>query len=508
VKLIFGLQLDNESLPKPMAEAGVHYAGPNKLLTLFELWLGLGGHPNDIEYMRVEQFRQALFKHQSEHAGAFYQKSFEADPFTTSAELLSRRDELMLAGWDFVKKPGTPPRLASLAEIEAIFHTTEEDGLRLAAGYADRFSDVLAALEDCTLPIEEAWVNEPMHLLPQHFQRFFKKISKKLGKEICELSLPHLTEAPTTDLQQFQLRLFATDRVNAGKVALKNDGSLLLLRSSRSSEAADWIAQFARLNWPPENESATSPCLLIAERSHLLDMALALEGQPSLGLQSSSLARPTLQILKLVTTFLWEPVNPYQVLEFVSLSVKPLADELATLIANQVAATPGIQGEGWYGMINRYFEELGENEPISLVSEQRRQYNFWFERRRYDRGRKAPKQEVIAIFDYLRQWAMSSFEEGGGRNQSLIVLSEQAKRIAQLLEALPEQELAYLEMERIVRTIYEPSPVVFQPREAGSLPYVQYPAAFTELHTAGTPAFFLQMVENRAGLAGAKRHNA
>ncbi len=462
-----------------MAEAGVHYAGPNKLLTLFELWLGLGGHPNDIEYMRVEQFRQALFKHLSEHAGAFYQKSFEADPFTTAAELLSRRDELMLAGWDLVKNPGTPPRLASLAEIEAIFHTTEEDGLRLAAGYADRFSDVLAALEDCTLPIEEAWVNEPMHLLPQHFQRFFKKISKKLGKEICELSLPHLTEAPTTDLQQFQLRLFATDRVNAGKVALKNDGSLLLLRSSRSSEAADWIAQFARLNWPPENESATSLCLLIAERSHLLDMALALEGQPSLGLQSSSLARPTLQILKLVTTFLWEPVNPYQVLEFVSLSVKPLADDLATLIANQVAATPGIQGEGWYGMINRYFEELTENEPISLVSEQRRQYNFWFERRRYDRGRKAPKQEVMAIFDYLRQWAMSSFEEGGGRNQSLIVLSEQAKRIAQLLEALPEQELAYLEMERIVRTIYEPSPVVFQPREAGSLPYVQYPAAFT-----------------------------
>ncbi|MBK8562280.1 MAG: PD-(D/E)XK nuclease family protein [Saprospiraceae bacterium] len=480
MKLIFGLQLDNESLPRPAAEAGVHYVGPNKLLALFELWFGLGGHPDDIEYLRVEQFRQALFRHLSGHEGAFYQKSFETDPFTTAAELLSRRDELLLSGWDFVKTSETPARLASIAEIEALFHEAEEEsGLQLAAGYADRFHAVLAAIDDGVLPIEDAWTNEPAQLLPRHFQRFFEKIGKSLGKEVRQLPLPHPPEAPSTDLQQFQLRLLNNGQTQPGKAGLKNDGSLLLLRASGSSEAAAWIAQLARLNWPVENEVSSKPCLLVAERSHSLDMALVHEGHPSLGLQSSSLARPTLQILKLVTVFLWEPVNPYQILEFVSLSVKPLADELATLIANQVAAMPGIQGEGWYAMINRYFEELTEKEPMAMVSEQRRQYNFWFERRRYDMGRKAPKQDVMAIFDYLRQWAMSAFEEGNGRNQSLIVLSEQAKRIAQLLSALPEQELGHLEMERIVRTIYEPSPVVFQPREAGSLPYVQHPAAFT-----------------------------
>jgi RecB family exonuclease len=479
VKLIFGLYLDNESLPRPAAEAGVHYVGPNKLLALLELWLGLGGHPNDIEYLRVEQFRQALFKHLSRHEEVFYQKSFEADPFTTAAELLSRRDELLLAGWDFEITPETPPRLASIAEIEAHFHTADEDGLQLAAGYADRFHAVLAALDGQRLPVEETWANEPVHLLPRHFQRFFEKIGKNLAQELGQLLLPQPHDLPTSDLRQFQLRLLANGQGQSGKATLKNDGSLLLLRTPRSSEAATWIAQLARLNWPGETEDAAKRCFLVAERSHSLDMALVQEGQPSLGLQSSSLARPTLQILKLVTVFLWEPVNPYQILEFVSLAVKPLADDLATLIANQVAAMPGIQGEGWYAMINRYFEELAEKEPMSVVNEQRRQYNFWFERRRYDMGRKAPKQEVMAIFDYLRQWAMSAFEEGNGRNQSLIVLSEQAKRIAQLLSALPEQELGHLEMERIVRTIYEPSPVVFQPREAGSLPYVQHPAAFT-----------------------------
>ena len=130
-------------------------------------------------------------------------------------------------------------------------------------------------------------------------------------------------------------------------------------------------------------------------------------------------------------------------------------------------------------MINRYFEELSENQPLSIVNEQRRQYNFWFERRRYDMWRTAPKVEVLAIFDYLRQWAIEAFEEGGSRNHSLIVLSQQAKRVAELLATLPEQELGHLELERIVRTIYEPSPVEFEPQEAGSLAYVQHPGAYT-----------------------------
>ncbi|MCC6724022.1 MAG: PD-(D/E)XK nuclease family protein [Saprospiraceae bacterium] len=479
MKLIFGLQLDNDSLPRPETEAGVHYTGPKGLLALIESWLGLGGHSNDIDYLRVEQYRQALIKHLAAHDHAFYQKSFEADPFTTSAELLSRRDELLLAGWDFQVTEDTPPRLSTIVEIEKSFLSETEDTTQLTAGYADRFHAVLTSLDESSLPIEEVCTNEPMALLPRHFQRFFEKLGKKLGKAVQELPLPSPTSIPNTDLQDFQHRLLANGQTKVKKSILKNDGSLLLLRARRSSEAASWIAQLAKLNWPVGSDTLAKPVFLISERSHALDMALMQEGQPSLGLQSSSLARPTLQILKLVTAFLWEPVNPYQVLEFVSLSVKPLADELATLIANHVAAMPGIQGEGWYAMVNRYFEQLTENESLTEVNEQRRQYNFWFERRRYDMGRKVPKNEVITIFDHLRQWAISAFEEGNGRNQSLIVLSEQAKRITELLNALPERELAHLELERIVRTIYEPSPVVFQPREIGSLPYVQHPAAFT-----------------------------
>ncbi len=480
MKLIFGLQLDNPPQPRPQAEAGNHYVGPKGLLSLFETWFGLGGHPNDIDYLRVEQYRQALLRHTDTCTmPPFYQKSFEADPFTTAAELLSRRDELLLAGWDFNITEATPPRLATVAEIGAVFQA-DPDGLQLAPGFADRFHAVLQVLDALPaapgpLPLTEVWVNEPLHLLPCHFQRFFEKLEKSTGLTVQPLHrhAPAQPVPPANDLQRFQQRLATTEPIKT-KETLKNDGSLLLLRARRASEAAAWLAQLIRLT-PP---NSPIPHFLISEKSRTLDMALIQEGQPSLGLQSTSLARPTLQLLKLVTAFLWEPVNPYHVLEFVSLSVKPLADDLATLIANQVAAMPGLQGEGWYAMINRYFEELAENEPLTVVNELRRQYNFWFERRRYDMGRTVPKGEVTVIFDYLRQWAVSAFEDGGGRNHSLIVLSQQAKRVSELLNALPEQELRHLELERIVRTIYEPSPVVLQPQEVGSLPYVQHPGAF------------------------------
>lgn len=52
------------------------------------------------------------------------------------------------------------------------------------------------------------------------------------------------------------------------------------------------------------------------------------------------LARPSLQILKLIPAFLWNPADPFKILEFASLAVKPLEDELSRRIAEQVAENP------------------------------------------------------------------------------------------------------------------------------------------------------------------------
>lgn len=477
--LIFGLQLDNTPLPRPDAESGIHYCGPKKLLALLEMHLGLTGHPDNMDYLRIEQYRQALLLHLAAAAATgekpFYARSFAADQFATATELLERRDNLRLAGWDFLKQPDTPARLAVLADLEAFFSNPTADqpeALQLSPGFACRLATVIEHLGHRPGPFSRVRLNEPLELLPFHFRRLFGAMHIPIGP--CP-GLPAPVQ-PATDLQRFQQRLLAGNG-QVQKHHLANDGSLLLVRAKRSNEAAAWLAQLVRLNGLG-GAAGSGVSLLLPEKNRTLEIALILEGQPSLGMLSASLARPTLQILKLIPVFLWEPVNPFKILEFVSLSLKPLADGLASLIAQQVAATPGLQGEGWYAMVNRYFEELAQSESMATVNEQRKQYNFWFERRRYDMGNTVPKGDVLSIFDYLRQWAHDAFEESGSKNQSLLVLSGQARRIVELLEALPEQQLTFLELERIVRTIYEPSPVVFQEREVGSFPFADHPGAF------------------------------
>jgi hypothetical protein len=61
-------------------------------------------------------------------------------------------------------------------------------------------------------------------------------------------------------------------------------------------------------------------------------------------------------------------------------------------------------------------------------------------------------------------------------------LSEQSRRIKELMVALPETYnfLTNLELERIIRTIYQPSPVLFREVEVGHLPFVYHPSAIIQ----------------------------
>lgn len=483
--IYFGLELDDLVYPKPKQTQGaVHYFGPQGLLLMLESHLGLIGHPNDNQYLRIEQFRQALIKHLDQYPKAFYRASFEADQLATATTLLSQRDELLLAGWDFDINKETPRRLQTIAEINDILSPKKEKEpkqvslfgemttLSLAPGFADRFMEVLEKLTIRQHPIKTISLNEPMNIIPVHLKSLFDFLAKN-GVTIQALPTP--TPTKDTDLALFQKALLSADGKKE-KQSFKNDGSLLILNAKRETDAANYLAKLFQQN----NEFR--PLCLIPEKNRALDNAFIQEGLPSLGILSASLARPSLQILKLVTGFFWRPIDPFKIMEFVSLSVKPLADDLATLIANQIARTPGLKGEGWYIMINRYFEELKERAKVDKdlnYNDIRKQYEFWFERDRYDASKAVPKSEVIEVFDYLANWAYKLFEDTGAKNKSLSVLSGQAKRVKELLEALPESEtqLSNLELERIVRTIYEPSPILFKERELEHLQYVHQSSA-------------------------------
>ncbi|MCB0558541.1 MAG: PD-(D/E)XK nuclease family protein [Lewinellaceae bacterium] len=469
MKVYFGMALDDTAFPLPEhTTGGAQHLGPQGILYFLEAHLGLLGHPSDDEYLRIEQYRQAIRRQLQSASGLFYQASFEADQFATATNLLERRDELLLAGWDFRPDESLPERLHCLAELEQILR---QGALSLSPGYAGRFTAVLEALPRRQLPLETIFVNEPLELLPVHFQRLFTLL-REHGVDIRQLPAPEIKG--DTDLARFQ-RTLSSEAAGGKKQPLSGDGSLLLLRGKRESSLAAYLAQLLRLN------PGFRPACLISGQDSSFGHALIQEGLPGLGQLSASLARPTLQVLKLVTVFLWEPVDPYKIMEFVSLSAKPLEKELANRIAAQMAQTPGIDSDAWRATIARYFDEMRERAAHDSGIDLKKieyQYNFWFRRQRYDLAQSVPKEEVIKIFAYLAQWAFECFEEEGSKNNSLLVLSEQAKRIRELLEALPEEQLSNLELERIVRTIYEPAPVQLRGRECNFLPYVQQPHAF------------------------------
>jgi hypothetical protein len=462
--IYFGISLDEETLPLRL-ESGAQSLGPQGLLAWLESQLGLAWPPGDTDHLRIEHYRQALQQQLVDHPGIFYQASFEADQFAAAANLLERRDELLLAGWDFALAAEMPGRLRCLAELEVRLQSQKPV---LQTGFADRFAAVLAVLPRRKLELGTLYVQEPLNLLPACYQRLFRQLQQQ-GVTLRQLE----AEPPQgdTDLAHFQRALSGQ---KPGRLPLRADGSILLLRGQRDAGLAAFLGQLLRHN------PGFRPAFLIPDKSRPLGHALMQEGLPSLGLLSASLARPTLQVLKLAPVFLWEPIDPYKIMEFVSLAVKPLERELSNRIANLMARAPGLDGDSWRAEIARYFEEIRQQAATDSSIDLNKisyQYNFWFRRRRYSLASTVPKAEVAEIFGYLASWAYECFEEEGSKNNSLLILSDQAKRIVELLEALPEARLSNLELERIVRTIYEPAPVQFRQRECGFSPYAQQPGA-------------------------------
>lgn len=458
-----GLDFDNlVYTPRDADLTGALYAGPKKLLHWLESQLGLSGAPENTEYLRIELYRQALLQWaESASAPCFFEESFQADRFATAAALLNWRDDLVLAGWDFRPGSDCPTRLADFAGLESVFLkkiNNPELGAS-AYGFADRCARVFDWLPLRQLPVEKIILYEPLELQPPFVRRL---ISHFRAQQIPLETVAHQGGAtnPNSDLAWLQGHFSGR---HSGKKTASNDGSLLVLTARRDSDAAVFLAQW--LAKKPDRQ----PVFLIPELNRVLEQALIQEGFPAIGVLSASLARPSLQVLKLAPAFLWEPVDVFKIMEFVTLPLKPLDDGLALEIARVLAQKPGLFSDNWFAAVLGYLDREQTAESV------REQYEFWFSRRRYRADALAPKRDVIDLYAYLHRWALELFNET--ENTSLLVLAEQARRIRELLEALPEERLGFLELERIVRTIYEPAPVQLMPAETGHFEYVHQPGA-------------------------------
>jgi hypothetical protein len=147
--LHFGLEFDYPVYPE--TPTATWQVGPKGLLKLLEIYCGLGGQYNNIEHLRIEQYRQALIAYaQLKEGDVFYQATLNTDQLAAAATLLDMRDELVRSGWNFEITKHIPQRLKTLAELETLIQ--DDESLQLSIGLADRYAALLQHIDYHPLP--------------------------------------------------------------------------------------------------------------------------------------------------------------------------------------------------------------------------------------------------------------------------------------------------------------------------------------------------------------------
>ena len=479
LQVYLGLSFASPLLPTVTGNgAGQHHFDYPGLVHYLSGYYGLPRSVGNQDVLRTEQYRQLVKAHLGLcEREPFYRAAFVADAVATAEDLLSRRDELLAGGYRLhtAAEEGAPARIVVLHELESML--LGDPDRDLLPGFADQLVQLIAAVRERRHPGLHLHVHEPRQLLPSGLQRLLDALVDA-GDRLTQLAEPSLPTGQS-DLHRWQRTLHGLlgQEVAAETGMAKGDGSLVLLRAERETHLAAYLARTLREN------PTWKPSVLLCDATQALDTALRMEGLPSMGVPSTSLARPSLQVLKLVTAFLWEPTEVQRVMEFLSLVTKPLDRYLAQQLAVHLADTPGLFGARWTFTVEQAFRDMEErNYPAARRRRAREQYDFWFRRRRYPREGTVPKGEVRSIFVFLRNWALEAFDEDNGQ-QSLLVLAAQAERATELLDTRPSTELNYLDVERLVRTVYQPAPAQFAPAEVGAPGVALAPGAVVPLPT-------------------------
>lgn len=445
-KIVFGLQLDNKVPPIGMGEKNIeHFLGPQQFTIFLEKRFGIKPPDENQAAIRTDVYRQHLAKYIAEHPDAFFSKSFFADPFATAQTLLNLRDNLKQAGWKGSDNEWAPERIRTLSLIEADISSNKF----WPKGWTDRQMEVLEKLPFKGIRNLLIYLVEPHDVLPVYWQKVLTGLENNGAKIQQILSDPDTDE--DSDLGKFQQFINTQPSADMPKFIAKGDGTLCLFTGKRDTEQASWLAK-----WLNENQS-WDPVLLLPDKTRTLDNALILEGLPSLGLQTRSDARPVLQLLKLVPEFLWQPIDPVKLLAFLTLPQQPISWDLSKVLAYSLTSKPGLFGHDWYEALNNFKESV----DLEKWEDINKEYNFWFNRKRYSQKDLVPKADLLELFTHINGWSQSVLTD----HETSMSISSQTQILINLIDNLPETNLSYLEIIRIIRTALEPiarSPVQAQ----------------------------------------------
>ncbi len=350
--------------------------GPETLLGWMETQLGLAC-PGTHKSNRVTEYANAL----DAVSDALFSASMKTDRWATASELLSRHDELLLAGWDEADRDSLPQLVRDLSRA------TQGQSF-LFPGEAGRLRRVLSALEQGqTLPAHRCILSDT----PDVWPILWRAVLAKLTTAVAVKHRPRALEGTALHSAQTVVRGMASSNIVQDKtfrfVATRSETAACEFVAASLSAAVDKLADTV-IYCEDDN---------VAIR---LDACLQRVGLPTTGASTLSRAHPVLQVLPLSLSLCWSPVDAQTLLGFLTLPVKPLSHHVAARLASSLAQEPGLGSSKWDEAVNELCSKT--NDPEGKIRER---METWLLCQRVARGSTIPSIMIGNRCRLVAQWA-------------------------------------------------------------------------------------------------------
>jgi hypothetical protein len=439
MKITFGKALDGTELRPANDSLGDIVCGPLRLMEILETQLGLRRKPVS-DVTRIFQFVKVL-ETLAGNKPRFYSASFEKDQLSVSETLLHWRDSLVLAGWNGNANGGSK-RLHDLADINAALTDAA------LPGQPDRLVAIRDSLVQRNHGIEDIVVVDP----PAAFSRLWGEILTKLSASfrIPERGLGATHNEQQTDLQQLASALDSTSRE---QIKWQNDGTVIQFSAYSEFTLAHMATELLR-------ENPKEACALVAENDcGPLDDVLIAADQASLGVHSTSLARPIPQLLLLVLRLCWKPLNPLHLLEFLTHPDTPVEFHLRNELSRALVECPGIGGPKWLAAIE-VVKEIYKTKPAEqakrLVPRLESDLAEWIHVAKYEARSGSPGPELANRCQCIAKWARQQSISGPEQNDfaKAPLFRCLAARAAELGAALKATDkVTQCQLERLIKRV-------------------------------------------------------
>jgi len=460
MKITFGLRLDGEHGWRPANRLGMPVLGPLGLLDLLETRLGLL-RAECTQVQRLTQYRECLKRY--DRPDRFYHASFEVDPIGASASLLSWRDDWYLHGWNGEAPSGASARIVDMAAVERIARQL------LFPSIGERLVHVAESLLRQQSKIEQLELVDPIEAFPKCWRDVLAKLPVQSVR----------TYGPSADRQtalgQLQIALTSAHegKQPTGKIVWTDDGSLRVVRAETGLVAARWVARTVA--------SRQKDVAIVAEQDRsLLDATLDAVDMARQGFQDSSPLVPALQVLPLALATMWEPIDVYALLQFLSHPIGPVPSYARRRLAGVIAECPGIGSPRWREVI----EEIEQLHP-ERAGDFRNALAFWIEHPRYSPPQGAPLTVLLERTHGVRDYFGGRIADQDPIQRAANATGYgQASTVAAALEALiaqGESSLTPMELEALVaQCTGRGAPNFAMQAQVGCVPSVSDPAALIE----------------------------